>query len=173
MKKYANYLAIIFIFMLNGNDLVAQNDDFHEPVNLNGPRFGITYLTPGELADKLEQNYDAPPYFSQFGWQFETEFFTLPSGTSGLVEGVLLIGAIEQNLVLPSGTFIVGIRGKNGAEFGFGPNLSLSGIAFAFAVGFSKSIGEVNFPVNLAVVPSEKGVRFSLLIGFNAKRRNW
>jgi len=134
-----------------------------------GPRIGCTYITPGETVDKLDEELGVSPFISQIGWQFETRFFTLPSGFSGLVEGVILIGGVEQNTFLPSGSFLIGVRGANGLEFGVGPNLSLTGIAYVLAVGINFNSNNINFPINFAVIPSDKGVRITLLLGFNAR----
>lgn len=144
------------------NSYSVQNN-----LQLSGPRLGVTILS-GETADYLYDKFDAQPIITQFGWQFETRFFTLENGTSGLIEGVVLLGGLEQGLFLPSGTGIIGVRSSNGFEFGVGPNVSLSGFAIAIAIGFNISLGEINFPINFAVVPSPKGVRYSLLFGFNA-----
>ncbi len=141
------------------------------PVELSGPRLGFTYITPGESADVLEKDLGMTPFFTQFGWQFETQYFALENGTAGLVEFVGLIGGLEQNKFLPSGSLLIGVRGPSGGEFAFGPNLSLSGASFVIAAGHTFKNGNLNFPVNFAVVPSSKGIRFSLLFGFNAQTR--
>lgn len=141
-----------------------------EPVELAGPRVGFTYIGPGETADFLTNELEMTTFFTQFGWQFEKQYFALESGVSGLVEFVGLIGGLEQGKFLPSASGLIGIRNAKGAEFAFGPNLSLSGAAFVFAFGHTFQSGGLNFPVNFAVVPSANGVRFSLLTGFNARR---
>lgn len=140
-----------------------------KPVNLDGPRVGCTYIFAGSTATTLKKDYNAQPFITQFGWQFEQRYFTLSSGTCGLVEFVPLVGGLEQGLFLPSASCLVGIRNKNGYEFHFGPNLSLSGASFVVAAGMNFQSGGVNFPVNIAVVPATSGLRISLLFGFNAQ----
>lgn len=164
MKKLQFLLATFIAISLTIN-LNAQK------VDLAGPRFGVTYIT-GDIADKLDERFNAKPLITQFGWQFETKFFTLSqSGITGLVEGVVLVGGIEQGKVFPSLSGLIGFRGSNGVEFGFGPNLSLSGLAMAYAIGVTFTIEHVNFPINFAIVPSpEGGVRYSILLGFNSSR---
>ncbi len=169
MKNITYILFIIFFSFLNFYCQAQSDDEIIAPIKLMGPRLGITYITPGETTDQLA-DYDINPFITQFGWQFETRFFTLPSGVAGLIEGIILVGGIEQNTFLPSGTFIVGIRNAKGLEFGLGPNLSVSGIAFALAVGITLKSNHINFPINIAVVPSDKGIRLSLLFGFNARQ---
>lgn len=149
----------------------------------SGPRVGFTIIGDGSAKDRLlDGGYS--PFIIQFGWQFETRIFTTENGTSGLVEWVLLVGGVEKGLFLPSVSMLFGVReGKGGFEFGFGPNLSLSGIGMAFAVGGSFKSDKINIPINLALVPSVNnslnntstkqptGVRVSLLIGFNTQVR--
>lgn len=86
-----------------------------------------------------------------------------------MVEVVVLAGAIEQQMLLPSGSFLIGLRNSSGVEFGFGPNISLSGIGFVFAVGVTAQSQNINFPINLAIAPDPNGFRVSLLTGFNAR----
>jgi hypothetical protein len=183
---YANFNADTIIIDTNKNTVVKpsqatiQNTNttpakvpqkIITPLELSGPRVGFTLIGSGETADNLRDNFNASPFVTQFGWQFEKQYFALENGTAGLVEFVGLIAGLEQGLFLPSANMLVGVRSSNGAEFAFGPNISVSGAAFALAVGHTFRSGSLNFPVNFAVVPSSKGVRFSLLFGFNAQTR--
>jgi hypothetical protein len=88
-----------------------------------------------------------------------------------VVEFIALVGGFEQQLFMPSATMLVGIRNYRGMELGFGPNISLTGTAIAFAAGVTIQSNGINFPINLAYVPSPSGGRVSLLFGFNAISR--
>lgn len=66
-----------------------------EPLKLSGPRIGVTYVT-GDLADRLDEELDAAPVITQFGWQFETRLFTTDQGLSGLTELVPLLGGSSR-----------------------------------------------------------------------------
>lgn len=163
---------IILLVLLNIAVVSAQQSnvdslDIEPPqqLSLSGPRVGFTYII-GALADTLENKYDARPFITQFGWQFEKQFMAMEDGLCALTEIVLLAGGIEQELFLPSLSFLVGMRTKKGSEFGFGPNLSLSGVAYVFAGGVTKRYGNLNFPINLSIVLSKSGTRISLLFGF-------
>ena len=155
----------------------ALNDD---RLQFSGPRIGFTIIGNGTAADYLRDR-DRTPFITQFGWQFETRIFTLSKGTTGLFETVLLIGGLEKGMFLPSLSALMGIRGKKGAEFAFGPNLSPTGAGVVIAVGSSFHSENVYFPINLALVPSvsrkndgvpeRTGVRVSLLIGFMTRKR--
>lgn len=140
-------------------------------VSLSGPRFGSTFLSDG-IVRKLQDNYiDVGPLITQFGWQFEKQFYSDQGGVTPVTEWVLLVGGLEQGVVLPSVSWMVGLRTRNGVEFGVGPNLTPAGTALAFAAGVTLRAGALNVPLNLAVVPSKSGVRVSVLSGFSLRRR--
>jgi len=139
--------------------------------DLSGPRFGLTSLTPG-MVDKLaEHDLVVEPLISQFGWQFERQFALRGSGLTPVTELVVLLGGLEQDVAIPSVTWLVGMRTAQGAEFGVGPNVTPAGSALVFAAGVTLRAGSLNVPMNFAVVPSRHGVRVSVLTGFNFRRR--
>jgi len=141
------------------------------PINLSGPRIGVTYLSDA-FVDRIKDRYDVKlePFIAQFGWQFEKRFFTLRSGATAVTEWVLLIGGFEQEKFLPSLSWLIGMRTGKGIEFGAGPNLALSGTSVVFATGITIQSGEINFPINVAVSASKSGMRYSLLFGFNIRQ---
>ena len=147
-------------------------------VSLSGPRFGVTYLSPGivrALRDSLNPNYNEKArrlnaVTTQFGFQFERQFAVADCGPSVLTEAVFLVGGLEQGFVIPSGSFLVGLRMPRGAEFGVGPNISPAGAALAVAGGKTIHYGYLDFPVTVAVVPGRSGARISLLTGFIVRR---
>lgn len=142
-----------------------------ETIDLAGPRFGVTFLS-GSVRDQLaDAGIDIGPAISQFGWQKEKRFLSSDNGFTGVTEWVLLFGGMDQGTVLPSFSWLVGMRTIKGVEFAVGPNLSPGGIALAFAGGVTLRTGNLNVPLNLAAVPSKNGVRVSLLAGFNSRRR--
>src|SRR6187402_965702 len=150
---------------------VIQPPPFTKSVNLSGPRFGLTALSTG-VVDKLhERNIDVGPNISQFGWQFEKQFYSGESGVAAVNEWVVLLGGLDQGVALPSVSWLVGLRTREGAEFGVGPNITPAGVALALAAGVTFRSGNLNVPMNVAVVPSKAGTRISLLTGFNMRRR--
>jgi hypothetical protein len=175
MKKFF-LLALSCITLFLGNSSAQTTDTppvnkVVTPIELSGPRVGLTTVLPGKTADDLKTELGMSPTFTQFGWQFEHQYFALENGVAGLVEFIGLIGGLEQGKFLPSASLLVGVRGAQGGEFAFGPNISLTGAGFVFAAGHTYKMGALNFPVNFAVVPSTNGVRMSLLFGFNAQTR--
>jgi hypothetical protein len=140
------------------------------PVSLSGPRVGATFLSEGITSKLTESAIDVGSVVSQFGWQFEKRMKTGPNGLSALNEWVLLVGGAEQGVLLPSVSWLVGLRTGSGMEFGVGPNVTPVGVALAMAAGVTFSSGALNVPVNVAVVPSRSGVRVSVLTGFNMRK---
>jgi len=141
-------------------------------VNLSGPRFGFTSLSDGVVAKLHERDIDIRPAISQFGWQFEKQFYSKAGGLAAVNEFVVLAGGLEQGVVLPSVSWVVGLRSPSGAEFGLGPNITPAGVALALAGGVTFRSGALNVPVTFAVVPSKDGMRVSMLTGFNMRGRH-
>lgn len=149
---------------------VVQPPPYAREVNLSGPRFGVTALSDGVVRDLTARGIDVPPLISQFGWQAERAFYRTDSGVAAVTEFVLLMGGLENDLRIPSLTWLVGMRSATGAEFGIGPNVTPAGSALALAAGVTFRRGYLNVPVNVAVVPSRAGTRISILTGFNMRR---
>ena len=138
------------------------------PVRLSGPRIGATWFQ-GKAADSLDARLGIGPVISQFGWQFEQRLFTVEGGASGVSEFVVLVGGLDQGEVLPSLSWIMGIRSFSGLELGAGPNVSGAGLALVAAGGVNLQSGGINYPINFAVASSKYGVRATMLIGFNTE----
>jgi hypothetical protein len=140
--------------------------------DLSGPRFGVTFLSEG-LIQKLqeERGLTVGANISQFGWQFEKLFFTQASGVSMVTEVIGLVGGLEQSVAIPSASWMVGVRTREGAEFGIGPNVTPAGTALVLAAGMTFRSGALNIPVNIAVVPAKSGTRVTFLTGLSLRRR--
>ena len=139
--------------------------------NLSGPRFGVTALSQG-VVDKLrERSIEVGSTITQFGWQFEKQFYNKGGGVAAVHEWVVLFGGLEQGVALPSLNWMVGLRSRSGMEFGLGPNVTPAGVALVLAGGMTFRSGALNVPVTFAVVPSKVGTRVSILTGFNMRGR--
>jgi hypothetical protein len=166
----------------------------------SGPRIGFTYISSGTSADYLARE-GKQNLISQFGWQFEGRLFTVENGMSGIIEFIPLIGGVDQGMFIPSANLLIGLRegSKRSYEFAMGPNFSVvpdylgrykGSIGMVIAAGTSFKKGNVNFPINLAFVPSvgskenvmnedgtftekkfQTGWRLSLIVGFNFRRK--
>jgi hypothetical protein len=142
-----------------------------DTISLSGPRLGATVLS-SSAHRILHDDYglEVGTVISQFGWQKEKKFLSSPDGFTGVTEFVFLVGGMEQGVFLPSFNWLVGARTAKGIEFAVGPNLTAAGLAMAIAGGVTFQTGNLNIPVNLAIVPSKSGTRVSMLVGFNGRR---
>ena len=166
--------AIVVGTLVFSSSAYAQGAPAQRPpdtMSLSGPRAGITYLSPG-VVDQIRKDFDKDinPVISQFGWQFEKRFLSSDTGATAVTEWVFLFGGFDQGVVIPSLTWLVGMRTVGGIEVAAGPNLSPAGAGVAIAAGVTMRVGNLNVPFNMALVPSANGPRFSFLMGFNAKR---
>ena len=158
---------IVFTIAL-GLGLLTANAQIQ---SLAGPRLGLVYISAspgssflnGDL--KLEETGDLPENYNDiakgalttlYGWQWESRFAD-GGNVTGIVEWIALVGGLEKGKFLPSVSSMVGARTASGIEFAVGPNLSLSGIAMVFGVGYNFKSGNLNIPVNIAFLPGRKG----------------
>ena len=157
---------IVFTIAL-GLGLLTANAQIQ---SLAGPRLGLVYISasPGssflngdirlEDTGDLPENYDdiaKGTLTSLYGWQWESRFAD-GGNVTGIVEWIALVGGLEKGKFLPSVSSLVGARTASGIEFAVGPNLSLSGIAMVFGIGYNFKSGNLNIPVNIAFVPGLK-----------------
>ena len=143
---------------------VLLNDD-----DRSGPRLGVAYLIGGSVTAE-NQGRSVSPLMSLFGWQLEHQFQT---GNASLpvpmTEIVLLAGGIEQGVLLPSASWLLGFRRPNGWEAAIGPTVTGAGLQLAFAAGVTHHAGNLNLPINLAVAPGRRGASISVTTGFNMR----
>lgn len=165
------FVSVAGPLMAQTSTTVATPPPVAKTVSLSGPRFGFTSLSDGVVEKLHEAQIDVRPAITQFGWQFEKEFHSKEGGLAVVNEWVMLVGGLEQGVVLPSLSWLVGLRTSGGAEFGVGPNVTPVGVALAFTAGTTFRSGVLNVPVNFAVVPSKAGMRVSILTGFNTRAR--
>lgn len=196
-------ISILFIFSVLTFNATSQID------NLSGPRIGAVFISAspassflrGDLA--LDQTGELPPSYDDFakgsltslyGWQFESRFAD-GYNVTGIVEWIVLVAGMEKGKFLPSVSSMVGARLESGLEFAVGPNLSLAGVAMVFGIGYNFKAGDLNLPINLAIVPGRTqtqdpytfidsegvytsvpefeyntGNRISITVGFNLNR---
>jgi hypothetical protein len=131
----------------------------------------LTVLGDGILEKLKEKDIDVKSTISQFGWQFEKQVKISDKGLTAVNEWVVLAGGLDQGVVLPSLSWLVGIRTPEGVEFGAGPNFTPLGVGLVAAFGVTVRTGALNVPLNFALAPSRSGLRVSVLTGFNMRRR--
>ena len=198
MQKIIYILSLVLALSLSANAQIES---------LAGPRLGLVYISasPGSSflngdigvddIGELPEDYDElsrGAFTSLYGWQWESRFAD-GGEVTGIVEWIALVGGMEKGKFLPSVSSMVGARTSSGLEFALGPNLSLSGIAMVFGVGYNFKSGPLNMPVNIAFVPGRAkkqegnytdddgygveydvdyhtGNRFSITVGFNLSK---
>ena len=87
-------------------------------VSLSGPRFGVTALSDGVVQKLQERSIEVGSNISQFGWQFEKEFYSKQGGVAALHELVFLVGGLEQGVALPSVNWLVGLERQTAPSSG-------------------------------------------------------
>lgn len=166
-------IAALFLaaFMADPEVAEGQQSPPMEKIARSGPRFGVTWLSSATV-DTIYSRYniDVLPVITQFGWQFEKQWTSFDQGPVALNEFVLLLGGLDQGVVIPSITWLVGIRTPGSFELGVGPNVTAAGAALAISTGYTFRAGMLNVPLNMALVPSRYGMRASILTGFNIYR---
>ncbi|MDQ6829077.1 MAG: hypothetical protein M3081_09455 [Gemmatimonadota bacterium] len=175
-----HYLALAALAVVSGGATVPLSAQIFSPrapahsshsydgdddLRMSGPRIGATLLTGWE-ADSLRQAKGIHPVIAQIGWQIERNITTTKDGPIILTELVGLIGGFDQNVVVPSGSWLLGVRLRNGAEFGAGANVSVGGSAAVLAAGVSPTFGSIRIPISVGVVPARSGTRITVLTGF-------
>ena len=171
VTRIAAQAALLTLFLCTPAMSQTTLPPIANTADLSGPRFGLTLLSDGVVKKLAEREIKVGPYVSQFGWQFEKQFYTRDSGVTMVNEWVALVGGLDQSVVLPSLSWLVGVRTRDGAEFGIGPNITPAGAALVLATGMTFRVGALNIPVNIAAVPSKAGTRVTLLSGFSLRHR--
>ena len=115
---------------------VIEPPPYAKTVNLSGPRFGMTALSPGVVDELQKRSIDVGSNITQFGWQFEKEFYAKGSGLAAVNEWVLLARRARSGAsCCPASSWLVGLRTREGVEFGIGPNVTPAGVALVVAAG--------------------------------------
>ncbi|HEY6218902.1 MAG TPA: hypothetical protein VIV65_02525 [Gemmatimonadaceae bacterium] len=152
--------------------LDAQYNRDTGEVQRSGPRYGVIWLSPA-ITDSVSvhfKNQKINPTTSLFGWEFQRELLKNPNGVVPVSSLVFGVAGLDQGLVLPSATWLIGMRNRDDIELGIGPNLSLAGAALAVTAGMTFHSGQLNIPIDIAYVSSKIGTRASVTTGFNIMR---
>jgi hypothetical protein len=124
--------AVLTMFILGvALPAAAQTESVVNPpppvksVNLSGPALWFHVAQSGHRGQAAGgTQHHRPPGISQFGWQFEKQFYNRNGGIAAVNELVFLLGGLEQGVALPSLSWMVGLRSPTGLEFGIGPNIT-------------------------------------------------
>lgn len=109
------------------------NNPYKLKLRADGPRMGLTVFT-GNTAEIIKSpiskgGFGGQPFMFQFGYQFEKQYLN-EGNFQALFEVIPMVTGLDQGRVLPSITFMNGLRNnKNGFEFAFGPSFSFNKIS--------------------------------------------
>lgn len=176
--------SILVVFILIPLLLIAEEEESKIDY-LFGPRTGFTYIytTQEEFNNKIQSIYENEdkvytPLITQFGLNLEQRILLGDTLSHFAFQEVILIGGLDQSIIIPSLSFLIGYRHNNGLEIGLGPNFSIttksngdlsSSVSVVYSIGWTFSFKNVYVPINLAFVPTpiDGHPRITLLTGFN------
>ncbi len=148
--------------------------------NMNGPRFGLTYVGIKKELRELLPPGEFHSVISQFGWHFEYQIMPEGGGPQFIIQVVPMVAGVEHGYFIPNATLAVGIRLPSGFEAGIGPNIQFpknlefeegrTTSALLVAVGKSFHYGGVSIPVNIAYAINPNGNRVSFVLGYAIQR---
>jgi hypothetical protein len=152
-----------------------------------GPRVGVTWVVTSQedfdaaIQGVFPADREYFPIFTQFGFNLEQRIRLGNTQSHFAFQEVLILGGLDQNIILPSFSVMIGFRSRIGLEFGLGPNVALRrssegpgvDLSVAYSLGWTFAFEDVFVPVDLAVIPtpSDGNPRITLLTGFNFKKR--
>ncbi|MCE2739973.1 MAG: hypothetical protein LW669_00660 [Sphingobacteriales bacterium] len=131
-------------------------------LNLQGARFGYAVVV-GHMAERMRASsefggYEANPTLFQFGYQFEKQYLN-EGKFQALFEFLPMISGIEQEMFIPSFTFLNGFRNNvSGWEIAIGPSF-----------GFSRMASRVNIDGNFY---SEEQIKKSTILSNRVTAEN-
>jgi hypothetical protein len=174
-------LAVLFLLGLHMSvHALPQN------LQRSGPRTGFT-VTQGKLADSYKER-NLTPISSLFGWQFEQSVASAPDESLAVIfEQIPLLGGLDQGLVSPSLSLLVGVRSASGFELAVGTTFLgptylidqkqwvskefIKSAHVTLAAGWTLQAGRINFPLNLVWSPSRdpqnRGSWTTFTVGMN------
>jgi len=190
MKEVIRVLLVFLLFIALAA-LPASTQEQEKVKRLEivyGPRVGVTWVATSR------QDFDAAiqgvfpdpdreyfPIFTQFGFNLEQRIRLGNTQSHFAFQEVLILGGLDQNIIMPSLSLMIGFRSRIGLEFGLGPNVSLKrspegpgvDLSVAYSLGWTFFFEDVFVPVDVAVMPtpSDGKARITLLTGFNFKKR--
>lgn len=197
MKNYLFVLLIMFmVLVMTETNSIAKTFNYPngKQLKLSGFRVGLSHLilnksNAGISLKNLMDTGRVNHTLTQFGYQ--VEYNKVTTSGSAISEFLILGSGMDQGIVIPSISWIVGYRFNNGLEFGGGHNMTIIKTnnkyyadknmdldndiqnkidlvpAFEWMVGYSLKADELVVPIRLSVAQSRAYVKLSLLTGFN------
>ena len=167
-----NTVLVLLCVLITGGLLgiaapVAAQEEGHESILLYGPRVGVTYIMQSrdDFSEEMQSIFGGSqsyfPAFSDVGLA-ATHLIPLGETESYLaIEESLLLGGMDQQLLLPAVSLLVGVRTGFDSSLMLGPYVSTIGgsdgvelrFSLAYALSWSFEVRGITLPVKFAFVP--------------------
>jgi hypothetical protein len=163
--------------------LPAEEEQTSPPWLWVGPRIGISgeISKPSDFDDRIQEFLPKSrryfPLYSEIGMAVEQSVLLGQKGHRLFLQERFLIGGLDQTMVLPSLSLLLGFRAASGLQIGLGPDFSLESDggdadlapAMVYTLGWSFTLDGKKIPLVLSAVPipPEGKPRFSLLTGLD------
>jgi hypothetical protein len=184
MKRIVQQLVGLVLFgVISITALPAEEEQAPPPWLWVGPRIGITGVIskPSDFDDRIQEFQPKSrqyfPVYSEIGAAVEQSILLGQVGHRLFLQERVLFGGLDQTMVLPSVSLLLGYRAASGLQIGLGPDFSLesdggdAGLAPAmvYTLGWSFTLDGKKIPIVLSAVPipPEGKPRFSLLTGLD------
>jgi hypothetical protein len=183
MKRIIQRIVfLVFLLVVSITILPAEGKE-SPPWLWIGPRIGLTGVisTPADF-DAIIQDYQPKsrqyfPVYSEIGLAVEQSISLGQKGHQLFVHERFLIGGLDQTMVLPSISLLLGYRAPAGLQIGIGPDFSYESSggsavlapAMVYTLGWSFTVDGKRIPLVLSAlpIPPEGKPRFSLLTGLD------
>jgi hypothetical protein len=190
MKRIVGQIVFFVFLSVVSITILSAEEQESPPWLWIGPRIGITGVisSPADF-DAIIQDYQPKPrqYFplySEIGVAIEQSISFGQKGHQLFFHERFLVGGLDQTMVLPAISLLLGYRAPTGLQIGIGPDFSYESTggdavlapAMVYTLGWSFSVAGKRIPLVLSAlpIPPEGKPRLSLLtgldFGFNFKR---
>jgi hypothetical protein len=184
MKRIVQQLVYLIFLGVISISILPAEEQGPPPWLWLGPRIGITGVVskPADFNDIIQEFFPKSrqyfPAYSEIGLAVEQRIRIEGSGYQLFLQERILAGGLDQTVVLPSLSLLLGFSTPFGLEIGLGPDFSLESKsdetviapAMVYTLGWSFFTAEgVKIPVVFSAVPipPEGKARLSLLTGLD------
>jgi hypothetical protein len=188
MKRIAKLLiCLVFFGVISISVLPAEEVSAGEektpPWLWLGPRIGVTgeISKPSDFDDRIQEfqpkSRDYFPVYSEIGLAIEQSIQLDQKEHRLFVQERILVGGLDQTMVLPSLSLLLGYRAASGLQIGLGPDFSYESdggdaelaAAMVYTLGGSFTLDGKKIPIVLSAVPipPEGKPRLSILTGLD------
>jgi hypothetical protein len=183
MKRIVQQFACLALLSVISTTILPAEEQASPPWLWVGPRIGITgeISKPSDFDDRIQEFLPKSrqyfPLYSEIGAAVEQSILLGQKGHRLFLQERILIGGLDQTMVLPSLSLLLGYRAASGLQIGLGPDFSLESDggdadlapAMVYTLGWSFTLDGKKIPLVLSAVPipPEGKPRLSVLTGLD------